>query len=234
MSGETRSIFFRALRTSLPVMAGYIVLGMGFGMVLRDAGYGPEWALAMSVLIYAGSMQFVLVNLLSGGASLLTVAVTTLLVNARHLFYGISMLDRYRDTGWAKPYLIFSLTDETYSLLSTDSRLLPAGEGRKTFYLLVSLLNQCYWVTGSLLGSALGAVIPFSTRGIDFSLTALFLTILVDQWRSGRGRLFNALGLGITLLCLLLFGADRFLIPSMLLILAAVIPMVGKEARIHG
>lgn len=234
MSGETRSIFFRALRTSLPVMAGYIVLGMGFGMVLRDAGYGPEWALAMSVLIYAGSMQFVLVNLLSGGASLLTVAVTTLLVNARHLFYGISMLDRYRDTGWAKPYLIFSLTDETYSLLSTDSRLLPAGEGRKTFYLLVSLLNQCYWVTGSLLGSALGAVIPFSTRGIDFSLTALFLTILVDQWRSGRGRLFNALGLGITLLCLLLFGADRFLIPSMLLILAAVIPMVGKEAKIHG
>ena len=124
-------------------MAGYVVLGMGFGMALRAKGFGLPWAFAMSIFIYAGSMQFVLVHLLSGGASLLTVAVTTLLVNARHLFYGISMVDRYRNTGNAKPYLIFALTDETYSLLSTNPRLIPADPAdRIRFYFLVSLLNS--------------------------------------------------------------------------------------------
>ncbi len=227
-------VFSRALKTSLPVMAGYIVLGMGFGMVLQDAGYSMLWALAMSVFIYAGSMQFVMVDLLTGGASLLTVALTTLLVNARHLFYGISMVDRYKDTGKRKPYLIFGLTDETYSLLSTDSRLLPREEQRPSFYFLVSLLNQCYWVTGSVLGSLLGEILPISTRGIDFSLTALFLTIVVDQWRSGKNHLFTGLGFVISIACLLVFGPENFLIPAMLLILASVFLVRGREGKAHG
>ena len=211
-------------------MAGYVVLGMGFGMVLRAKSFGLPWAFAMSVFIYAGSMQFVLVNLLAGGVSLLTVAVTTLLVNARHLFYGISMVNRYRDAGKVKPYLIFALTDETYSLLSTDPRLIPADPAdRNRFYFLVSLLNQCYWITGSILGSALGSVLPFDSTGIDFSLTALFITIVVDQWHSGKHRLPTLLGFMISLVCLAAFGPDRFLIPAMLLILAAVYGIRGRE-----
>lgn len=227
-------VFSRALKTSLPVMAGYIVLGMGFGMVLQDAGYSVVWALIMSVFIYAGSMQFVMVNLMTGGASLLTVALTTLLVNARHLFYGISMVDRYKNTGKRKPYLIFALTDETYSLLSTDARLLPREEQRPAFYFLVSFLNQCYWVTGSVLGALLGEVLPISTRGIDFSLTALFLTIVVDQWHSGKNHLFTGLGFVISIACLLIFGPDNFLIPSMLIIMASVFLVRGREGVRNG
>ena len=223
-------VFRKAFQTSLPVMAGYIVLGTGFGMVLKAGGYGLIYALAMSVFIYAGSLQFVLVNLLTGGASFLTTAFTSLVVNARHLFYGISMIDRYKPTGKYKPYLIFSLTDETYSLLSTDPRLLPAEQGDRTrFYFLVSLLNQCYWVLGSVIGSALGSVLPINTKGIDFSLTALFLTIVVDQWRSGKHHLITGLGLIISLVCLLVFGPGQFLIPSMILILAAVYAVRGRE-----
>lgn len=226
---KTNRLFLKAFRTTLPVMAGYVVLGTGFGMVLSSKGYGLLWALAMSVFIYAGSMQFVAVNLLTGGASLLTVALTTLLVNARHLFYGISMVDRYRNTGRKKPYLIFALTDETYSLLSTDRSPLNPEE-QSFFYFCVSLLNQCYWITGSVLGSLLGNIVPFDTRGIDFSLTALFLTIAVDQWRSGKHHLFSVLGLVISLACLLIFGPENFLIPSMAVILAAVFPARRWEA----
>ena len=227
---KKNTVFRKAFQTSLPVMAGYVVLGMGFGMVLKAAGYGLIYALAMSVFIYAGSLQFVIVGLLTGGASFLTTAVTSLMVNARHFFYGISMIDRYRGAGKVKPYLIFSLTDETYSLLSTDPRLLPPEkEDRIRFYFWVSLLDQSYWVTGSVIGSVLGSVLPFNTAGIDFSLTALFLTIVVDQWHSGKHHLSTVLGFAISLACLLVFGPDRFLIPSMLLILAAVYGVRGKE-----
>ena len=227
---KKNAVFRKAFQTSLPVMAGYIVLGMGFGMVLKAAGYGLIYALAMSVFIYAGSLQFVIVGLLTGGASFLTTAVTSLMVNARHFFYGISMIDRYRGAGKVKPYLIFSLTDETYSLLSTDPRLLPPEkEDRIRFYFWVSLLDQSYWVTGSVIGSVLGSVLPFNTAGIDFSLTALFLTIVVDQWHSGKHHISTVLGFAISLACLLVFGPDRFLIPSMLLILAAVYGVRGKE-----
>ena len=230
MTGN-RAVFMKAWRASLPVMAGYLVLGTGFGMVLRNAGYGPGWALAMSVFIYAGAMQFVMVNLLTGGASLLTVAVTTLLVNARHVFYGISMIDRYHNTGKVKPYLICALTDETYSLLCTDTRLMPPeGEKRTAYCFWVSLLNHCYWVAGSVAGALFGAVVPFSTRGIDFSLTALFLTTLVDQWRSGKGRVYNGAGLGLSALCLLIFGKENFLIPAMILILAFLM-LADRERR---
>ena len=227
-------VFYKAFQTSLPVMAGYVVLGTGFGMVLKAAGYGVGLALAMSVFIFAGSMQFVAVNLMTGGASLLTTAVTTLLVNARHLFYGISMIERYQDTGAKKPYLIFSLTDETYSLLSTDPRLMPREkEERHRFYFLVSLLNQSYWVTGCVTGSLLGGILPIDSTGIDFSLTALFLTIVVDQWRSGKHHLPTVLGLIISAACLVIFGPDRFLIPAMLAILAAVYAIRGREEA-HG
>ncbi len=206
----------QAFLRSVPVMAGYIVLGIGFGILLRDAGYGVLWALAMSVLIYAGSMQYVGVSLLAGGASVLTAALTTVMVNARHLFYSISMIDRYRDAGKYKPYLIFALTDETYSLLCGGDG--PEGRDGDLYRFLVSAFDQCYWVTGSVLGNILGAALPFSTAGVEFSMTALFVASFTQQWLDSRDHIPALTGLLGTLACLVVFGPDRFLIPAMLAI----------------
>lgn len=224
-------ILRRAFTATLPVMAGYLVLGTGFGILLRVKGYGVPWALGMSLFIYAGSMQFAAIPLLTEEASLLTAALTTLLVNARHLFYGISMLSRYREAGREKPYLIFALTDETYSLLGTERELAAVGE-RRRYDLYVSALDHTWWVTGSVIGSLAGRLIPFSTEGIDFALTALFLTVVTDQVASGKHRLSSLTGAGTTLLCLLLFGPDGFLLPSMAGILLILFLLRGKEERI--
>lgn len=210
----------QAFITSLPVMAGYIVLGIGFGILLRNAGYGALWSFAMSLLIYAGTMQYVGVGLIAGGAGVITTIIATIMVNARHLFYSISMIDRYKDSGKFKPYLIFALTDETYSLLSDGT--VPAGIEERNdinrYRFLVSFFNQCYWVTGSVLGSLLGAVLPFSTEGIEFSMTALFIAPYTDQWLRTKDHLPALTGLIGTLICLVIFGPENFLIPAMLLI----------------
>lgn len=196
-------------------MAGYVVLGIGFGILLHDAGYGVGWSFAMSLLIYAGSMQFVGVSLLAGGASILATVLTTIMVNARHLFYSISMIGRYQNAKY-KPYLIFALTDETYSILSDGS--VPVGADPDLYRFLLSLFNQCYWVTGSVLGSLLGSVLPFSTEGIEFSMTALFIASFTQQWLTTKEHLPALTGLLGTLACLLIFGPQNFLIPAMLFI----------------
>ena len=213
-----QNIIKQAFIKSLPVMAGYVVLGIGFGILLRGAGYGVLWAFAMSAFIYAGSMQYVGVSLLTGGASILTTALTTFMVNARHLFYSISMVDRYKDAGKYKPYMIFALTDETYSLLSGGEDPFKNEEALNKYRFWVSLFDQSYWVTGCVLGSLLGAVIPFSTKGIEFSMTALFIASFTEQWLTTRDHLPALTGLLSTLVCLVIFGAERFLIPAMLLI----------------
>ena len=169
----------QAFYKSVPVMAGYIVLGIGFGILMRNAGYGVLWTAAMSGFIYAGSMQYVGVSLLTGGASVLTTILTTIMVNGRHLFYSISMVDKYKDAGKYKPYMIFALTDETYSLLCDGKA--PEGSDPNVYRFFVSLFDQSYWVTGSILGSLLGAVLPFSTAGIEFSMTALLITSFTEQ-----------------------------------------------------
>lgn len=199
---------------SLPVMAGYLVLGLGFGVLLESKGYGVGWALAMSTLIYAGSMQYVAVDLLAGGASLIAAALMTVTVNARHLFYGISMVERYRDAGPAKPYLIFALTDETYSLVCSGE--VPDGVDRKRYFFLVSLFDHLYWIAGSVAGALVGAVLPFDSTGIDFSMTALFLVVMTEQWRTTQDHRPALAGLGVSLVCLLVFGAEDFLIPAMI------------------
>ena len=206
----------KAFVATLPVMTGYLVLGMGFGVVLRAKGYGVLWALAMSVCIYAGSMQYATLDLMTGGASLLTAALTALAVNARHLFYGISMVERYRHAR-AKVLLMLTLTDENYSLLCDDNAL-PDVQNREKYYLYVSLLNYLYWIVGSVVGNLLGTVLPFSTEGIDFALTALFLTIFVEQWLHTKNHIPALIGVGSGLVCLLCFGADGFLIPTMVCI----------------
>ena len=206
----------KAFLTSQPVLAGYVVLSIGFGILMRDAGYGVLWTAAMSLFIYAGSLQYVGVGLITGGASVLTTLLTSFMVNARHLFYSISMIGKYRDAGKYKPYLIFALTDETYSLLCDGNT--PEGADPQRYRFLVSLFNQCWWVTGSVLGSLLGAVLPFSTAGIEFSMTALFTASFTEQWLSSKDHVPALTGLLGTLLCLLIFGPERFLIPAMLLI----------------
>ena len=224
-----RTIVKQAFYKSLPVMAGYIVLGIGFGILLRNAGYGALWAFAMSVFIYAGSMQYVGVGLIAGGASILTTALTTFMVNARHLFYSISMIDRYKDAGKFKPYMIFALTDETYSLLCDGNAPNEGDPNQYRFF--VSLFDQCYWVTGCVLGSLLGAVIPFSTAGIEFSMTALFIASFTEQWLTARDHIPALTGLAGTLICLFVFGPERFLIPAMLLITLVLTILRKREEK---
>lgn len=199
---------------SLPVMAGYIVLGIGFGILLKKAGYGLFWSFLMSLTIYAGSMQYVAVSLLTAGASLLSVALTTLMVNARHLFYGISMIDKYEGARKKKPYLIFALTDETYSILCNDEPLEKREWHSYSFF--VSLFNQSYWILGCVLGSSLGTIVTFDTAGIEFSMTALFVTVFVEQWLTTKNHLPAIIGWICSVICLALFGASNFLIPTMI------------------
>ncbi|MBE6109167.1 MAG: branched-chain amino acid transporter AzlC [Erysipelotrichaceae bacterium] len=215
----------KAFVTSIPVMAGYIVLGIGFGILLREAGYGALWAFAMSLFIYAGSLQYVGVSLISSSASVLTALITSIMVNARHLFYSISMLEKYRNAGKYKPYMIFSLTDETYSLLSTQK--VPEGCDEHFYCFMVSLFNHSYWIFGSVLGSLIGRSLPFSSEGIEFSMTALFAASFVEQWLSTKDHRSALCGLCSSLLCLLVFGPADFLIPSMILI-TLVLSFMGK------
>lgn len=222
-----KQTFKTAFLNTVPVMTGYLFLGAGFGIILQQNGYGLLWAIAMSIFIYAGSMQYVGVELLAGGAGLAATALTTLMVNARHLFYGLSMVDAYKQAGRKKPYLIFALTDETYSLVSRP--VLPDGVDRIGYYFLVSLFDQCYWVLGSAVGSLLGNL-PLDFTGIDFALTALFVTIFVEQWLSTKNHLPALVGVVSAVACLLIFGADNFLIPTMILI-AAILIMTRKAGK---
>ena len=219
---------YAAFLDTVPVMTGYLFLGFGFGIVMQQSGYGVIWSGAMSLFIYAGSMQYMAVSLLTGGANLLTTALTTFVVNARHLFYGISMVDAYKGAGKKKPYLIFALTDETYSLVSQNQP--PEGLSRHGYCLLVSAFDHAYWVSGTLLGALAGDLLPINYEGIEFVLTALFVTIFVEQWLSTKNHVPAIIGVAVTAACLAVFGKDVFLIPSMFLI-AAILTLSRKTGR---
>jgi 4-azaleucine resistance transporter AzlC len=225
-----KNTFKSAFIATLPVLTGYLVLGFGFGIILRANGYGILLAFAMSLFIYAGSMQYVAIGLIAAGAPLITIALTTLMVNARHLFYGISMLEKYRNTGKAKPYLMCTLTDETFSLVCNDNPGIPEKE-RKKYYLYVSLLNHIYWVTGSVIGAVAGSFAGFNSEGIDFALTALFITVFIEQWLTNKRHSPAIIGVAVSVVCLLIFGKDNFLIPAMLVMLLLL--CVYKEGPKH-
>ena len=211
-----KRVFRQAFINTIPILAGYLVLGIGFGILLDHAGYGVIWAAATAISMYAGSMQYVGVGLLAGGASVLTTILTTIMVNARHLFYSVSMIDTYRNAGKYKPYLIFALTDETYSLLCDGKT--PDGADPNVYRFLVSLLDQSYWIAGCIIGNLIGSVLPFPSAGIEFSMTALFVASFTEQWLTAKDHIPALTGTVCTLLCLLLFGPDSFLIPAMLAI----------------
>ena len=212
---------YKALKAAfpytLPVMVGYIVLGIAFGIMLTGKGFQWWWASLMGLFIYAGSMQFVAIDLLTAAFNPLQTIVMTLTVNARHLFYGLSMLTKFRDMGKKKPYMVFSLTDETFSLLCAV--VPPAGIDRNWFYLFISGLNQAYWVTGCTLGAIGGSFLHYDTAGIDFVMTALFIVIMVEQWEKTSFHQPVLIGISISILNLIIFGPQKFIIPSMIGIL---------------
>lgn len=210
-----------ALLNTLPVLTGYLVLGAAYGILMNHSGLSIGWTLFSSIFIYAGSMQFLTVTLLAGGLDFLGAFLITLMVNARHIFYGVSMLSKYRGTGKFKPYLIFGLTDETFSLVCSAKA--PEGISQPLFLFYITLMDHLYWIMGSLMGAALGSFIPFNTQGIEFVLTALFVVIFIDQWKSAKNHIPALLGLFGAIMCRLLFGADNFMIPTMILILISVL-----------
>lgn len=200
-----------AFKDTLPVMAGYAVLGLGFGVLMASKGYDAFLVLSEGILIYSGTMQFVLADMLSGNVTLSACVLTALMVSARHIFYGVSMSERYRDIhGLKKFYVIYALTDETYSLVCESNDA--------DYCFLVSLFNHSYWIAGTLAGSLAGNVLKFDSRGIDFSLTALFVSICTEQWLNSDNHIPALTGLTASILCLLIFGPDNFLIPSMIVI----------------
>lgn len=216
---------------TIPIFAGYIVLGFGFGLLLQSKGYNFIWAFFMSITIYAGSMQYVAVDLLASGAGLITSTIMTLLINARHLFYGISMLGKYRDIKKVKPYLIFGLTDETYGLACSTEP--PEGVDRSAFYFWITLLDHSYWIMGCTLGALFGQAIPINTRGVDYAMTALFTVILTDNLLKRKSRIPAIIGLAVSFICLQIFGSNNFLIPAMIGIAICLMlfrPLLEREA----
>ena len=218
-----------ALRDSLVTLPGYLVLGIGFGVLMDTKGFGLLHSFLMAVFIYAGSMQYVGVELLSSAASYLTVFIMTIMVNIRHLFYGIGMLDKYKDLKKHKLYDIFALTDETFSIACNRKM---GGLNKEDYYFYLSLFNHCYWITGCVLGSILGDVLPFDFRGIEFSMTVLFIVIVIDQWEKNKDHTPVALSFIASIACLIYFGRDNFLIPSMALIIVIlfIVRKVGHHA----
>ena len=221
----------RAIRLTLPVMCGYVFLGTAFGATLAQAGFGPAWATASSVLVFAGSLQFVMVPFMAAGTSLLTVALTALMVNARHLFYGLSCVDRFSRMGRKKPYMIFALSDETYSVICGLK-----SEESDGVMLRIALYDQLYWVIGSILGSVLASQLPIDLTGIDYSMTALFIVICVERAMNRADRLPLVLGAVCAAICLALLGPDAFLAPALALtaFLLTAAEVTGKGAASHG
>lgn len=223
------SAFAAAFPSTIPVMLGFLTLGVAFGLLMDAAGYGVLWSFFMSLAVYAGSAQFLGVELLASMASLGQVAVMTFILNFRHLVYGLSMLEKYRRMGKRKLYMIFSLPDETYALLS--SAQVPEGIDPHDYYFAVALLNHAYWVAGSTLGGLLGAALSINTQGADFAMTALFVVIALGQWEERKNRLPALLGLGAAVAALLGFGPDRFLIPALAVIVLSLLALRGRLER---
>lgn len=225
----------KALRAAfphtIPVLTGYLFLGFAYGLLMRSAGF-PVWVgTAMSAIVYAGSMQYAAVTLLGAPFAPFSALVLTLLVNARHVFYGVSMLSRYRGLGRREPYLIFALTDETFSI--NVSAQIPDGVREKDFYFWVSLLDQCYWVGATVLGGLFGEMLTMNTKGIEFVMTALFVVIFTGQWLDGKEHRPALIGLGASAVCLALCGPSTFILPAMasiiVLLLALKKPLSAAE-----
>lgn len=212
-----RAAFKTAFPYTIPVLTGYLFIGIAFGVMFAEKGYSFLWAILMSTLVYAGSGQYLAVNFFVPGFSFIQAIFLTLMVNIRHVFYGISLLEKFNRFGKKRWYLVFGLTDETYSLLCTTN--IPEDVDDEKFLLAITLLNQSYWIIGSAIGGIAGTVIPFDSTGIDFAMTALFVVIFLEQWFQKKNRIPAVIGMVVSFICLQIFGADHFVLPSMLIII---------------
>lgn len=212
-----RKALAAAFPNTIPILMGFLFLGMAYGIYMRVSGFSALYPVIMAMVIFGGSLEFVAVSMLLGVFAPVQTFLVALMIQARHLFYGIAMLDKYKNTGLKKVYLIYAMCDESFSInCSVD---VPEGVDKGWFYFFVSLLDQSYWVTGALLGSLLGNIIPFPTDGLDFVMTAMFVVIFLDQWLKEKQHITACIGVLASAVCLLVFGADSFLIPSMVCIL---------------
>mgnify|MGYP004571608893 FL=1 len=228
MNGTGRSLrrtLAAAFPHTVPVLTGYLVLGMAYGVLMQAKGYGAIWAFLMSAVAFCGSMQFVAITLLTGAFDPVGAFLMSLMVNARHLFYGVSMLGKYRGMGWAKVPLVYTLSDETFSIVSSVEP--PEGVRARDFYLAVSGLDYIYWVSGSVLGALAGKFIRFDTTGLDFALTGLFVVLFIEQVKNPENRRSGVIGMACTVAALAVFGADKLVIPAMILVL--VVLLLGRK-----
>ncbi|MCM3654395.1 azaleucine resistance protein AzlC [Metabacillus litoralis] len=209
--------FRTAFPYTFPIFAGFVFLGIAYGIYMNSLGFSAIYPILMSLTIFAGSMEFVAANLLIGSFNPINALLLTLMVNARHLFYGISMLDKYRGTGKKKLYMIYGLCDEAFAINSTINVPKNVDKGWVMFF--VTLLNHTYWVLGATIGGIFGSVIKFNTEGLDFVMTALFVVIFIEQWMKGEKHLSPLVGLGASIVCLIIFGGNNFIIPAMIAIL---------------
>ena len=221
-----RTALRAAFPYTVPILAGFLFLGTAYGVYMNLSGFPAVYPMVMSLTIFAGSMEFVAVNLLLGAFDPLGALALTLMVNARHLFYGIAMLDKYRSVpGWKRKYLIFGMCDESFSI--NCAAQVPEGVDRGWFYFFVTLLNQCYWVCGATLGGLFGSLLDFDLEGLEFVMTALLTVLFLEQLLKEKDHTSALLGLGMSLLCLLVFGSESFVIPSMLAILGGLTLLRG-------
>ena len=224
-----KKAFKAAFPYTLPICAGFLFLGMSYGFYMRSKGFSFVYPMLMSLFIYAGSMEFVTVELLLSAFNPVYAFFLALMVNARHLFYGISMLEKYKNLGWKKFYLIYGMCDESFTINCAVTP--PEDVDRGWFMFFVTLLNQIYWVVSATAGALLGYVIHFNTKGIEFVMTALFVVMFVDQWEKTKEHRAALTGLGCTLICLLVFGSSNFILPSMAAIILCFLVMKQSEDR---
>ena len=221
--GRIRAALKCAFPYTIPIFAGFWFLGMTYGIYMNVSGFSFWYPLLMSLTIFGGSLEFVAVSMLLAPYAPVQCFLMALMIQARHLFYGIAMLDKFKGLGWKKPYLIYGMCDETFSI--NCSAEIPEGIDRGWFYFFVTLLNQFYWVASATLGGVLGSFIHFNTEGLDFVMTAMFVVIFLEQWLKEKHHASEWIGLAASVGCLLLFGADNFLVPTMICILAALMAL---------
>ena len=215
--GVCRRAFAAAFPHTIPIFAGFWFLGMAYGIYMNVSGFSFWYPMLMSLTIFAGSVEFITVNLLLGAFNPLQALFLTLMVNARHLFYGIAMLEKFKGLGWKRFYLIFGLCDETFSI--NCSAEIPEDVDRGWFMFFVTALNHFYWVSGATIGGLLGSLLTFNTEGLDFVMTAMFVVIFLEQWMKEKKHYTALIGVAVSAVCLLLFGADGFMVPTMACIL---------------
>ena len=226
VSKKIKAAFFAAFPNTIPILAGFLFLGIAYGIYMNQSGFKFYYPMFMSFIIFAGSVEFATVSWLLGSFDPINIFFLTLMINARHLFYGLSMLEKYNIPGWKKLYLIYGMCDESFSINATVD--VPKDIDKGLFMFFVTILNQIYWVAGATIGGIFGSFIPFDTKGLEFVMTALFVVIFLENWLKEKDHSASVIGLFISFICLMIFKGTNFIIPSMIIILSVLTLLRGR------